>query len=87
MAQFGLNVFGLEATMLQREIALRAIDALAHFLFDTLELKRTLPELGIDESRFESMAAKAVLPFHGTLPGFRPLRKEDVVNIYRMCMK
>ena len=87
IAQFGINVFGIEATMPQKEIALRAIDALSHFLFDTLGLKRTLPELGIDESRFDSMAAKSVLPFGGTLPGFRPLTKEDVIEIYKMCMK
>ena len=86
MAQFGINVFGIEATMPQREIALRAINALSHFLFDTMGLKCTLPELGIDESRFDSMAAKAVLPYHGSLPGFRTLTKDDVVNIYRMCM-
>ncbi|MBR2958456.1 MAG: iron-containing alcohol dehydrogenase [Bacteroidales bacterium] len=87
IAQFGINVFGIEPTMPQREIALRAIDALGHFLFDTLGLKRTLPECGIDESHFESMAAKAVLPYEGKLPGFCTLTKDDVVNIYRMCMK
>jgi alcohol dehydrogenase YqhD (iron-dependent ADH family) len=88
IAQFGINVFGIEATMPQKEIAIRAIDALAHFLFDTLGLQRTLPEVGIkDETHFDSMAYKSVLPYGGTLPGFRPLTKEDVIEIYRMCMK
>lgn len=87
IAQFGINVFGIEPTMPQSEIALRAIDALAHFLFDTLGLKRTLPDLGIDESHFDSMAYKSVLPYKGTLPGFRTLSKEDVVKIYKMCMQ
>jgi iron complex outermembrane receptor protein len=50
-------------------------------------LKRTLAELDIDESHFDSMAAKAVLPYNGSLPGFRTLTKDDVVNIYRMCLK
>ena len=87
IAQFGINVFGIEPTMPQKEIALRAIDALAHFLFDTLGLQRTLPEVGIvDETHFDSMAFKAVLPYGGNLPGFRPLTKEDVIEIYRMCM-
>ena len=53
---------------------------------DTLGLKRTLAELDIDESHFDSMAAKAVLPYNGSLPGFRTLTKDDVVNIYRMCL-
>lgn len=87
IARFGITVFGLDPTLPQRECALRAIDALSHFLFDTLALKRTLPELGIDESHFDSMAAKAVLPYGGSLPGFRTLTKDDVVDIYRMCMK
>ena len=87
IAQFGINVFGIEPTMPQKEIALRAIDALAHFLFDSLSLKRTLPEVGIvDETHFDSMAYKSVLPFGGTLPGFCPLTKDDVIEIYRMCM-
>lgn len=86
IGQFGINVFGLEATLPPRELALRAIDALGHFLFDTLGLKRTLPECGIDETHFAEMAAKAVLPYGGKLPGFRTLTKADVVNIYRMCM-
>lgn len=88
IAQFGINVFGLEATLPQKELALRAIDALSHFLFDTMGLKRTLPEVGIvDETHFDSMAYKSVLPFKGKLPGFRPLTKEDVIEIYKMCMK
>jgi alcohol dehydrogenase YqhD (iron-dependent ADH family) len=88
IAQFGINVFGIEPTMPQKEIAIRAIDALAHFLFDTLGLQRTLPEVGIvDETHFDSMAYKSVLPFKGKLPGFRTLTKEDVIEIYRMCMK
>lgn len=86
IARFGISVFGLDPTLPQRELALRAIDQLGHFLFDTLGLKRTLPELDIDESHFDSMAAKAVLPYRGTIPGFRPLTKDDVVSIYRMCM-
>lgn len=45
IARFGISVFGLDPTLPQQELALRAIDALSHFLFDTLGLKRTLPEL------------------------------------------
>ena len=86
IAQFGINVFGIEATMPEKEIAIRAIDALSHFLFDMLKLKPNLSDLGIDESHFESMAAKSVLPYNGNLPGFRALKKEDVVAIYRMCL-
>ena len=32
------------------------------------------------------MAAKSVLPYGGTIPGFRNLTKDDVIAIYRKCM-
>ncbi|MCF0211221.1 MAG: iron-containing alcohol dehydrogenase [Bacteroidales bacterium] len=81
--QFATNVFGIDANQEPMAIARQGIEALASFLFDTLGLKRTLQEVGIDESKFAIMAEKAV---HGdTLQGFVPLKKEDVENIYRMC--
>ncbi len=81
--QFGVNVFGIDATLPPMEIAHKAIDCMSHFLFDTLGLKSTLKEVGIDESHFEHMARKAV--GGGTLHGFKPLQQQDVVNIYKMC--
>lgn len=83
--QFGTNVFGIDPTLEPMDIAHKAIDCLSHFLFDTLELKRTLPEVGIDETHFAVMAKKSV--GGGTLPGFKPLQQQDVENIFRMCMK
>ena len=86
MAQFGRNVFGTSADLPVREQALSAIDALSHFLFDTLGLTSTLSALHIDDTHFASMAAKAVLPYAGNLPGFKPLTAADVEAIYRMCL-
>ena len=83
--QFGTNVFGIDPTLEPMDIAHQAIDCLSHFLFDTMGLKRTLPEVGIDETHFALMAKKSV--GGGTLPGFKPLQQQDVENIYRMCMK
>lgn len=83
--QFGVNVFGIDPTLEPMTIAKQAIDKLSEFLFVTLNLKRTLPEVGIDESHFELMARKSV--GGGTLPGFKPLRQHDVEEIYKMCMK
>ena len=83
--QFGVNVFGIDPTLEPMDIAHQAIDRLSEFLFGTLQLKRTLPEVGIDETHFAVMARKSVNG--GTLPGFKPLQQHDVEAIYRMCMQ
>ena len=83
--QFGVNVFGIDPTLAPMEIANKAIEKLSDFLFNTLKLKRTFPEVGIDRTHFAVMAKKAV--GGGTLPGFKPLQQSDVANIFEMCMK
>lgn len=83
--QFGTNVFGIDPSLPPMEIAHKAIDCLSHFLFDILQLKRTLPEVGIDRTHFALMARKSV--GGGTLPGFKPLKQADVEKIFEMCMK
>ena len=83
--QFGVNVFGIDKNLPKMEIAKKAIAALSDFLFNTLKLKRTFPEVGIDETNFAIMAKKSVNG--GTLPGFKPLQQKDVENIFKMCMK
>lgn len=83
--QFGVNVFGIDAALPAMDIAREAIARLSDFLFNTLGLKRTFPEVGIDETHFATMARKSV--FDDTLPGFKPLRQADVENIFKMCMK
>ena len=83
--QFGVNVFGIDASLAPMDIARKSIDMLSDFFFNKLGLKSTLPEVGIDETNFEVMANKSV--GGDVLPGFKPLRKDDVVAIYKMCMK
>ena len=83
--QFGVNVFGIDAKLPKMEIAHKAIDALSDFLFNTLKLQRTFPEVGIDETNFAIMAKKSVNG--GTLNGFKPLQQKDVEKIFEMCMK
>lgn len=82
--QFGVNVFGIDASLEPMTIARKAIEKLSEFFFDTLQLKRTFPAVGIDESHFAEMAKKAVRG--GTLDAFKPLRQSDVENIFKMCM-
>lgn len=81
---FGVNVLGLAPSATIKEGSQKAIDTLSDYVYKTLGLKSTLTECGIDDSKFEEMAANCT---HGNvINGYRPLTKEDVVNIYRMCL-
>ena len=80
-----VNVFGIDSSKAPMDIAHEAIQRLREFLFDTLQLKSTFPEVGIDREHFATMARKSV--GGGTLPGFKPLTQQDVENIFEMCMK
>ena len=83
--QFGVNVLGISPEKAPMDIANEAIERFASVLFDSFGLQRTFPEVGIDESHFDSMAEKAVQG--GAIDGFKTLKKEDVLNIFQMCMK
>ncbi len=83
--QFGVNVFGIDASLEPMVIADKAINMLSEFLFGTLALKSTLPEVGIDRTNFAHMARKAVQG--DVLHGFVPLRQTDVEKILEMCME
>ncbi len=82
--KFGVNVFGIDASLPEKEGAKRAIAALSDFLFTTLGLTKTLTEIGIDDTNFKVMAEKACRG--GVLSGFKPLTPQDVENIFRMCL-
>lgn len=83
--QFGCNVFGIDVSLPQMEVAKKGIEMVKEFLFQTLELQSSFTEIGIDDSNFEIMAKKAVA--NGGLGfAFKPLNEEDVVNIFKMCI-
>ena len=82
--KFGVNVFGIDASLSDMDGAKRAIACLSDFLFDTLGLQSTLTEIGIDDTNFTVMAKKACKD--DILQGFKPLTAEDVENIFKMCL-
>lgn len=82
--KFGVNVFGVDASLSDMEGAKRAIACLSDFLFKELGLQSTLTEIGIDEANFKVMAKRACRG--DVLQGFKPLTPEDVENIFRMCL-
>lgn len=84
-AQLGINVFDIDKNLPLSEIADKALSKLSDFLSETLGLKSTLTEIGIDDKNFEIMAKKAVA-FADLTNAEAPLSVEDVVNIYKMCL-
>ncbi len=83
-AQFGVNVFGIDASLPAMEIAREGIRRLSDFFFRTLELQSNLTELGIGREHFSTMARKACAG--GVLPGFKPLQQGDIEKIFEMCL-
>ncbi len=82
--QFGVNVFGIDATLAPMDIARESIKRLSDFFFDTLGLNSTFTEVGIKREDFPVMAKKAC--GGDVLPGFKPLRQPDIEKIFEMCL-
>ena len=82
--QFGTNVFNIDRNLAPMEVAKKSIEKISEFLFETLELQSTLTAISIDDTNFEIMAEKACQ--NDVIPGFKPLTKQDIINIFRMCL-
>lgn len=81
---YGVGVWGIDPNKDKFEIAKEAIDKTADFLFNTMEIPCTLHEIGIT-SKFDEMAQEAVDSKGGKIKGYKPLEKEDVLNIFELC--
>ena len=82
-AQYGVRVWGLDASLPQRELAETAIRKTREF-FNGMGLPSTLREVGIGEENLEKMAAQAWQPsFNDT---FVPLSQEDILNILKLSL-
>lgn len=83
--EYGINVWGIDASLDAYEVANKAIDMTADFLFNDLKLPRTLAEYGIEETHLDVMAQKAA--DEGLKYAYVPLNKDDVLEIYKSCLK
>lgn len=82
-AGYGVNVWGLDPQLPQRELAETAIDKTREF-FCAMGLPSTLREVGIDEEKLPIMAKKAR---NGNFDRtFVPLSEEDILNILKMSL-
>lgn len=83
--QFGVNVFGIDRSLPEMEVANKSIELLKEFFFEKLELQSTFTEIGIDETNFKIMAKKAEA-LGGTKYAFQPLTDKDIESIFKMCL-
>ena len=82
--EYAVNVWNLDANKDKFALANEAIDKTEQF-FKDCKLPMTLTELGIDASKFDIMAEKAV-KYGGLSHAYVPLTKEDVIQILNMCL-
>lgn len=82
--KYGVNVFGIDATLPPREIAERAIQA-THDFFVSIGIPMTLRDVGIDESRIDEMA-RHVAETEGLGSAWVPLTETDVAAIFRASL-
>ncbi|WP_352419090.1 iron-containing alcohol dehydrogenase [Proteiniborus sp.] len=83
--EYGKNVWDIEDDKYDYDIANEAIDKTQEF-FKSLGIPETLGELGIGEENLEEMA-KAVTDYNGgTVGSYKPLRYEDVLEVYKKAL-
>ena len=78
--KYGVNVFGIDASLDKFEIANRAIDATYKF-FESIGIPMHLREVGIDETRISEMAHHVAVN-EGLEHAWAPLLEEDITKIF-----
>ena len=77
--KYGINVFGIDASLPKQEIAGKAIDATYGF-FESIGIPMHLREVGIDDSRIDEMAHHIAVG-EGLENAYAPLTEQDIKEI------
>ena len=77
--KYGINVFGIDASLPRQEIAERAIDETYKF-FESINIPMHLREVGIDDSRIDEMAHHIAVN-EGLENAYAPLTEQDIKEI------
>ena len=77
--KYGINVFGIDASLPKQEIAEKAIDATYKF-FESIGIPMHLREVGIDDSRIDEMAHHIAVN-EGLENAYAPLTEQDIKEI------
>lgn len=85
-ARFGINVLGIKDDKNQIEVAYKTIEVFQDFIKDELNIPVSLSEIGLDDSKFEEMADKALGGLKSLSAAYRELTREDILGIYNLCL-
>lgn len=77
--KYGINVFGIDASLSKQEIAEKAIDETYRF-FESINIPMHLREVGIDDSRIDEMAHHIAVN-EGLEHAYVPLTEKDIKKI------
>lgn len=77
--KYGINVFGIDASLDKFEIAEKSIEATYNF-FESIGIPMHLKDLGIDESRVQEMAHHIAVN-EGLDQAYVPLSEKDIADI------
>lgn len=77
--KYGINVFGIDASLPKQKIAEKAIDATYAF-FESINIPMHLREVGIDDSRIDEMAHHIAVN-EGLENAYAPLTEQDIKEI------
>ena len=77
--KYGINVFGIDASLPKQEIAEKAIDATYKF-FESINIPMHLRDVGIDDSRIDEMAHHIAVN-EGLENAYAPLTEQDIKEI------
>ena len=77
--KYGINVFGIDASLPKQEITEKAIDETYRF-FESINIPLHLREVGIDESRIDEMAHHIAVN-EGLENAYVPLLEQDIKKI------
>ena len=77
--KYGINVFGIDATLPKREIAEKAIEETYRFV-ESINIPMHLREVGIDDSRIDEMAHHIAVN-EGLENAYAPLSEQDIKEI------
>lgn len=83
--EYGINVWNIDSNLSDMEIAKRSIEKTSEF-FKSLDIPMTLREVGIDEDKFEIMAADVIEYMQGPVGNFKPLNYNDILSIFRKSL-
>ncbi len=82
--KYGVNVFGIDASLDAFDIANKAIDATYKF-FESINIPMHLKDVGIDESRIDEMAHHVAVN-EGLEEAWAPLTEKDIAAIFRASL-